>query len=508
VELRHVDAFCLARAMSTERGARAPVAGRWTGPLLVILLAARLVMAIKAPLSADEAYYWLWSKHLDFGYFDHPPAIAWLIASGTLLFGDTGFGVRAMGLALSVLVSWLVFESALAVLGERSKAWIAVLLFNLTLMINVEMLAATPDMPSIATSALFLFCLVRLQQDGKARWWLAAGAAAGLGMLAKYSAGFLGLGALFWLVADVRGRRWLLTPWPWAGGVLALLIFLPNLLWQAAHQWETFQFQFGRTAPGGSLTGRFELEFLGAQFGLASPFVFVLGVAGLVHARRGTDKFLLAALMLPAILYFFIHALHDRVQGNWPCFLFPVLAILAADAFVMPASGSGASWWRRWSSHLAMPLAGLLLLLVYVQVLTGLLPMGKSDPLARLLGQGFRPVADNLPVALRSAGAGAVLTTDYETTAWLRFYEPGLKVIQAGETYRYPNAPSPPVELLSQPLLYVVEQRRDRHGMLGDYFGVVEPVTALQIKRNDTELSTYTIYRLDEHKGVVPSKMP
>ena len=81
-----------------------------------------------------------------------------------------------------------------------------------------------------------------------------------------------------------------------------------------------------------------------------------------------------------------------------------------------------------------MPLAGGLLLLVYAQALTGILPLGKRDPLARLLGRGFRPVADSLPGAVRSGGAGAVLTTDYETTAWLRFYEPGLKVIQAGET--------------------------------------------------------------------------
>jgi 4-amino-4-deoxy-L-arabinose transferase-like glycosyltransferase len=494
--------------MNAHGNAPMVIAGRWAAPLLATLLAARFAVAIMAPLSADEAYYWLWSKHLDLGYFDHPPAIAWLIRSGTLLFGDTALGVRAMGMVLSVLVSWLVFESALSVLRDRSKAWIAVLLFDLTLMINAEMLAATPDMPSITTSALFLFCLVRLQQGGNSRWWLAAGAAAGLGMLAKYSAGFLGLGALLWLVADARARRWLLTPWPWLGGVLALLLFLPNLMWQAAHQWETFRFQFGRTAPSGSLTARFVLEFLGAQFGLASPFVFVLGIAGLWQARRGTDKFLLAALMLPAIVYFFLHALHDRVQGNWPCFLFPMLAILAADAFVIPNVPGTDSSWRRWASRLAMPLAGLLLLLVYVQTLTGLVPLGKGDPLARLLGLGFRPVADSLPGAVRSAGAGAVLTTDYETTAWLRFYEPGLKVIQAGETYRYPNAPSPPLELLSGPLLYVVEQRRDRHGMLGDYFGVVEPVSSLQIKRNDTELATYTIYRLEQRKDVVPSKMP
>ena len=59
-------------------------------------LVLRAVLAALLPLSADEAYYWLWSRHLAAGYFDHPPAIAWLIRAGTSLFGDTPLGVRLM----------------------------------------------------------------------------------------------------------------------------------------------------------------------------------------------------------------------------------------------------------------------------------------------------------------------------------------------------------------------------------------------------------------------------
>ena len=70
------------------------------------LLLVRAVMALVLPLSADEAYYWLWSKHLDFGYFDPPPAIAWLIYPGTLVFGDTDLGVRLCGILLSIAATW------------------------------------------------------------------------------------------------------------------------------------------------------------------------------------------------------------------------------------------------------------------------------------------------------------------------------------------------------------------------------------------------------------------
>jgi len=69
--------------------------------LIAALLVLRAIMAAQLPLSADEAYYWLWSQHLAAGYFDHPPMIAWLIRAGTFLFGDTPLGVRFMGIVLS-----------------------------------------------------------------------------------------------------------------------------------------------------------------------------------------------------------------------------------------------------------------------------------------------------------------------------------------------------------------------------------------------------------------------
>ena len=68
--------------------------------LIAVLIVLRAVMAAQLPLSADEAYYWLWSKRLAFGYYDHPPLIAWAIRAGTSLLGDTPLGVRFAGLSL------------------------------------------------------------------------------------------------------------------------------------------------------------------------------------------------------------------------------------------------------------------------------------------------------------------------------------------------------------------------------------------------------------------------
>src|SRR5690606_21952428 len=115
------------------------------------------------------------------------------------------------------------------------------------------------------------------------------------------------------------------------------------------------------------------VEFAAAQLALASPLILALGGIGFWRAKRpGGDLFLLFAILAVSLLYFAQHALHDRVQGNWPCFLYPLLAILAADATDTA---------KRWLVAAAAPVAALLLALAYGQALFGV-PL-KNDPSVR-----------------------------------------------------------------------------------------------------------------------------
>jgi len=475
--------------------------------LVVLLIVIRGVVAAMLPLSADEAYYWLWSKHLAAGYLDHPPMIAWLIRAGTMLFGNTPLGVRAAGIVLSLPASWFVWRAAAAVLKDEDRAALAVLFFNLTLMVSVELLAATPDMPSVVTAAAFVYCLARLQVSGKGAWWIGAGVAAGLGLLSKFSMLFLGAGALVWLLVDRDARRWLLTPWPWAGAILAIAIFAPNLEWQSQHHWETFIFQFVRVSTG-HFTLRFLGEFIAAQFGLATPLIFALMGIGLWRATRlSSDRLLLALLAWVGLCYFLEHSLHDRVQGNWPCFLYPVLAILAADAFAAPASSSEAvghkksGWWRK-VSMIAAPLAAVFVLAAYAQALYAPLNLRK-DPVARVLGRDFAPIGEVAGALVKAHLAGAVLTTDYETTAWMRFNQPGIPVIQVNELERYPDAPAAPPALLQGPLVYLAEFRRDQHQLVQQLFAYTGFPTQMQ-----TPSSLYMLYPVGRPKSSQIGKMP
>jgi 4-amino-4-deoxy-L-arabinose transferase-like glycosyltransferase len=468
---------------------------RLTLAFVAVLLLLRAVVAGLLPLSADEAYYWLWSRHLAAGYYDHPPMIAWLIGAGTMLFGDTPFGVRLCGIILSVPASWFVWRSAALILKDERRAGLAALFFNLTLIVSVELLAATPDMPSLVTAAAMLWALAKVQDSGQGKWWLAVGAAAGLGLLAKFSALFLGAGTLLWLLLDGRQRRWLATPWPYLGAGLALLLFVPNLVWQSQHHWMTFAFQFGRVSHG-AFTLRYLGEFLAAQFGLATPLIFILMALGLWRGTaRRDDRLLPALLVWTALAYFLIHALHDRVQGNWPCFLYPALATLAAGV-------STERTWERKLAFIAAPLAFGLLLAVYVQALFAPLPLRK-DPLARLLGRDFAPVAKVVAALSGSHLADAILTTDYETTAWLRFTQPQVKVIQVNEARRYPDAPAPSPALLKGRLFYLAELRRDQHQLVQRSFGYMGFPTQFQ-----TGAGRYMLYPVGQPKSSVVGKMP
>jgi len=486
---------CLARPVSAQQ-AMGQRAALWAVAVLILL---RLVMAAVLPLSADEAYYWLWSKHLAAGYYDHPPAIAFVIRFGTWFLGDTELGVRLGGVLLSIWASWCVWRTGQLILKDDGRAALAALLFNLTLMIGVEMLAATPDTLSVSATAGFLFFLAKVEATNDGRWWLGVGVKGGLGLLAKYSGLFVGLGALVWLLASPRARSFLKTPWPWAAALVALIIFLPNLWWQSTHHWMTFAFQFGRVT-GGHLTGRYLLEFIGAQLGLATPFILILMIWGAGRARRNDDpRFLLLCLMAPALVYFLIHALHDRVQGNWPAFLYPMLAILAADAF----GRDGKRWASRWTSRLAMPVAALVLVAAYLQASTGLLPL-KGDPLARLLGVGMRDTAVQLQLIKERKGARAILASDYEMTAWLRFYAPTLTVIAVDQPNRYLEAPA--VRAGQGPLLYVADREADR-SLLAD-FGTVTQLPDLVRARRSQPLARYSVWQLQMPRQPIGGKTP
>lgn len=493
----------------SSTGVRTPALARWVGAestatvcLIAALTALRFVTAAHLPLSFDETYFWLWSKHLSLSYYDHPPLIALTIRAGTFLFGDTEFGVRAFSLFASVLASWAVWRAAALSIGEAGAGAFACALFNATLMATSQFIVATPDALVMTAAALLLLSLMKLQQTGDGRWWLAIAASAGMAFLSKYTAFFLAGGVGPWCVAAPRGRRWLRTPWPYAAGALALACFAPALIWNAAHGWISFKFQFGRVAAGRP-TYHYLLELVLGQAALASPFILLPAMAGLLRVtkswREPAPIFAAAALVWPALIYFALHAVHDRVQGNWPSFLYPALAILAAWAMM---DGLRDTRLSRVSKRVALPTAAVILAVIYLQCWTGMVALGKQDPAARITGIGVKAAAAQIGKLAVQDKAAAILTGKYVVTGWLSFYLPKpITIVQMADEKRWLEVPQANAALLNRPLLYVTQEPSHDLPSLRTHFATVTWQAQIPRRRGDTVLDSFTVYSLSGFHG-------
>jgi hypothetical protein len=482
-----------------------------------VLICLRFVLAARLPLSFDEAYYWLWSKHLASGYFEHPAAIAFGIRLGTFLCGDTEFGVRLIPLLASVTASWAVWRSATIVLSDERAGAIAALLFNATLMVAAEGMGATPDSLLIAAAALLLLAIAELERSGDGRWWIAVGGAAGMAIAAKYTGFFLCISIAIWLVVSRlrhrgQGTIWLRTFWPYAGAAVALAMFAPTLYWNATHDFVSFRFQFGRVAAGhpGWLN---LLQFIGGQIGLLSPGILCLAGIGFYRTVRavqpGRALAFAATVLWPPVIYFAQHSLHDRVQGNWPCFVYPALALLAAKAYSEIPSSANPLRTLRFARATAIPAACIILSFAYLQAFSGALPIGRPDPIARMMGVGFRPVADKIAAQAAKTGARAIVTTNYAVTSWLRFYEHSrLPVIQIADDCRFVSSPRAPGNALTGKLLYVTQNSRRELPDVSAHFSNVTFSARIARSRAGRTVDAFDVFTIAGFRGPAIGRIP
>ncbi|MEA2713470.1 MAG: hypothetical protein QOK27_1431, partial [Gemmatimonadales bacterium] len=210
-----------------------PVSSTWSAAvwLLVGLAVLQWVAGSRIPLDPDESYYWEWSRRLALGYYDHPPAIAYLIRAGTAIFGPTALGVRFVPV-LANLGGGLILLLLARRLGGARAGLNAVLLVLSLPIVAAWLILATPDCPLFLADALALYAAVRALEASPRSWpalawWLGSGAALGLGLLSKLSAVILPFGILLALLARPDLRRRLAEPGPYLAGLLATLMAVP-----------------------------------------------------------------------------------------------------------------------------------------------------------------------------------------------------------------------------------------------------------------------------------------
>jgi len=347
--------------------------------LLVVTVLLQCLYNSGLPLSGDEAYYWVWSHHLQAGYHDHPPMIALFIAATTRYGGgDTVTAVRlaaAMSMAITIFLQARLTK---ALAGDKAS-WLNFLMCLLLPAFQMGFSLATPDDPlALFWTAALCFAVPALTGPGKWADFIGMGLCIGLAMGSKYTGVLLPV-ALVVFVA-LRRPRDLLSPKLWGAGLAALLAFSPVIWWNAQHGFESFLFQYHHgSSEGGGFQGKHFLEFLGGQFLVLSPVLLGLLIWRATRWRQWWSDDRLALLWICCLVplaIFLEKALFAKIQLNWalPAFL-SALPLLAAFLAEFP---------KRWLIPVALVPAVVLSVAIKVPEKVGL--TGKYNPQNRLYG--------------------------------------------------------------------------------------------------------------------------
>ncbi|MBK0383168.1 glycosyltransferase family 39 protein [Pedobacter sp. SD-b] len=287
---------------------------------LVLTFVLNLLQSYFTGLHPDEAYYWIYSKFLDWGYFDHPPMVALFIKGGYAIFQNT------LGLRLITVISNL---GALIILYQIVKKYnqnvpLFILMVSAVLMFHVYAFITTPDVPLFFFTILFLYLYQIYLKEDKLYWAILLGLVCGALMMSKYH-GILVI--FFVLISNLnlfkRKSFYLVIS-------LGILICLPHLYWQYLNNFPSFYYHIidrSATPYRFDYTSQYFLDQLLMMGPLVGWLFFYYGF----KVKSKPDAFLrsLKFILYGVLIFFFISTFKGRVQAQWPLIEFIALFILA-----------------------------------------------------------------------------------------------------------------------------------------------------------------------------------
>lgn len=312
---------------------------RQTALLVIIGVVARLGLAAVLGLGVDESYEVVMSRVLSLGYFDHPPLSFWIPGVLARLSGSENRVLLRLPFILLFAGTTIAMYRLTARLYGTRAGFIAALLLNVAPVFSISTGGwILPDGPLDLALVAGTLCLTHalLDAERRWRWWLGAGACAGIALLSKYHGAFLLIGTLLFLVTRRDSRGWLRRPEPYVAALVAMVMASPMLVWNAAHHWASFRFQAGRGESHGvhftSLA-----KSLAGQIGYLLPWIWLLAIwqliRGLRAGPRDAPRWLLICLAIGPIGLFTLISLGGNPGlPHWPAPGYLLLFPLAGQA--------------------------------------------------------------------------------------------------------------------------------------------------------------------------------
>lgn len=387
-------------------------------------------------LSEDEAYQWLWSKHLALSYYSKPPLIAYTQWAGTALWGDTAFGVRFFSPVISAILGCVLLRFLAEELNPRAGFWL-VILVSTTPLLAVGTVLMTIDPLSVLFWTAAMISGWRAVKSDSTIPWLWTGLWMGWGFLSKYVALFQLLCWLVFFILCRPARRHLRRAGPYWALVLAAAWTWPVLIWNHQNGWITVSHlaERGGLSEAWQPTLRFFWDFLIAESLLLNPwYVVAVGWAAWAFWRRRDRSDLMVYLFsmgAPLFLFYLFYTFRARVQPNWiapsvlPLFC---LSILYWEGRWREA-GALMRHWLGWGVSLGAMAVVFLHNTDLLQKATGTPMSAKLDPLTRV--RSWKDVAREVSMArsqfLREGKPVFIIGDHYGITGLLSFYMPEAK---------------------------------------------------------------------------------
>lgn len=333
---------------------------------IAIWAVVNLLQAAFTEVHADEAYYWVYSRFPDWGYFDHPPAVALFIRAGDMLLSNT-LGLRLMTVIASTWSVWLLW---LIVKPYALRPRLFILLFSGMVLFHVYGFITTPDAPLGFFIVIFFYLFQRYQQEDRLTWAFLLALVSAAMLYSKYHA-ILVIG--FTVLSNFR---LLARPSFWLVAILASLLFLPHIWWQVKQNYPSYYYHvIDRSAAPYRFS--FTLDYLFAQLALAGPllgwYLYTLAARKNISStpvpdfvQKHPDLFLRAIKFNYAgvFIFFLISTLKGRVEAHWTL---PGMICLFILAYVhlsrRPADQTGRLLWFEWLA------AGNILLVIIVRLI-------------------------------------------------------------------------------------------------------------------------------------------
>lgn len=295
--------------------------------LLIIITLLKVIFISFTMVIDDEAYYYIYSKHLSAGYIDHGPVIAYMIKFFTLVFGDNSFGIRISGVILTLIAVLVIFK----VLEKEGKGlgYITGNIINTTILFFAGSIIITPDTPMAFFFTLtILFYYLAYFRDKK--YFYLAGILLGFSMLSKISVAFPAIGIFIFPFLIKEKRNNIKYKEFWISFIIAFIIFLPFIIWNINNNFAFVKYQFKHISRIGDIGDFFDLW--GAQAGFLFPILFVFSFYlpfkyifefYIKKINLNKDKIYFSLISIVPFIYFIYNSFKHRYEANWPvvCFM-------------------------------------------------------------------------------------------------------------------------------------------------------------------------------------------